>query len=1323
MKSFYLLAAALAALLFPQTMLGEVNFPIDITFAARGEATTVDEVTVTNLSDPDIAPVTLSGTDILRLVDPSSIPTAIENIQVVEGVTKPILTPNPSMGDGTLIFDARESGPVHVSIYTTDGKLLESATLQVEKGRNTAFIPSQSPGIYLVNIEGKGLKSSARWICGGSKSGSHIALGGAAQWANVSLPFAAPWQKSTPPAGGDRGGLTNGYHAAEGANVVRMNFHEGDILRFDGTSGQMRTLLHISPESSHDVFFDFFKCEDADGYNYPIVRAGDMLWMMEDLRPLRINGVVKTDSKTIWKGVDELGAAEFVVGDKAYYTVPGARLALPEGWEMPSIDEIYAFIKELNAKTAILGDFMKDRDYDWPLALTEGPDTIHMNLRANGYVDKDGELQDDGLIGAWATRTTVDRGHPATFEINATTSEFYPNVKHGRGFGFAIRGCRPAPSVYQEMLQQAFHSDSEAASAPRKMPMQLVNSNGPLGSYYTYGADRSSVFFDYSGQQWGGDAPPEQRSGMLYKPEADNGWIFTNKCFVNADVNGADIIRHLRKVTAQGNASDYENVVYASWSKPFRVFTDGTTKGAVAEVAAVMGQGVVNVTIYGDSTKNNAIIDGYDSRPLLDAQGNDYQWAMPSFNNGKLSRKMYGVNGDYMSDIRSEYFARAFNLRCIQDLTGDGVEEIVMNVANKIAVFDGVSLRCLRERTFEDKGSYIGVPNLRYDVADVNGDGYDDIVLLLNCLEGEGSLQVYSQGNIDEEPVFTRTIPSSCLFCDVKVGVMSGHDLPEIAVLTRGLESGRNDLLTQKGFLYVYRLGYNDNLQLTETVCLPQTSVDCFSTSDSNVRPHLGNMDLVFGYFRGHSYNQDLIVGDGLWRWDDAQVKPVFKFVVLESTKINSRTIPADAIAAVQASDADGKEVLSFIWSRQLGRNDGFCRTFSELGEMWLSEDGNSSTLRLDFNSVYFGWGTNGQLWDGNKNLELTKTMLTNISDGNERNSHPVLCKFADRTQSKHFRFISHELTFSEPRIYAAIAAAPYYEGLEGSGDATSSWGKTSSVGQSTATSDSWGGSIIAGYEYDYSIPFIAKGGIEFTTTVSASAGITTEQEVTTSYGSSYDAKQDHIVVMQATPFDTYRYEIIASDNPDEIGMEFIVSMPRTRRFMPLKLEDYVRLMGSQKGVSKPQRYLTATPGVPFSYPPFYDTNSPLYFVDDDHPFLQGQAIDDSNTFEGAGTGGTTTRFISLQKNKSRTTSVEIGVEMELVATVNGVKAGVGFNYNHTNENTHTIGKEFAVSGTVPGLPSLNDPEHPQFNWNIVWFYVKDEGGVYPVVNYAVTEK
>ena len=70
-----------------------------------------------------------------------------------------------------------------------------------------------------------------------------------------------------------------------------MDYSEGDILRFEGTSGKMRTIMHVSPESSHAVTFDFFKCEDKNGYNYPIVRIGDMLWMLEDLKPVKMAGL------------------------------------------------------------------------------------------------------------------------------------------------------------------------------------------------------------------------------------------------------------------------------------------------------------------------------------------------------------------------------------------------------------------------------------------------------------------------------------------------------------------------------------------------------------------------------------------------------------------------------------------------------------------------------------------------------------------------------------------------------------------------------------------------------------------------------------------------------------------------------------------------------------------------------------------------------------------------------------------------------------------------------------------------------------------------
>ena len=1316
MKSFYLLAAALAALLFPQTMLGEVNFPIDITFAARGEATTVDEVTVTNLSDPDIAPVTLSGTDILRLVDPSSIPTAIENIQVVEGVTKPILTPNPSMGDGTLIFDARESGPVHVSIYTTDGKLLESATLQVEKGRNTAFIPSQSPGIYLVNIEGKGLKSSARWICGGSKSGSHIALGGAAQWANVSLPFAAPWQTSTPPAGGDRGGLTNGYHAAEGANVVRMNFHEGDILRFDGTSGGMRTILHLSPESSHDVFFDFFRCQDADGYNYPIVRAGDMLWMLEDLHALKINGLLKTDNPTIWKGMDESGAGCFVAGEKAYYTMEGARMALPEGWEMPSIDEIYAFIKELNADSLKLADFMKDRDYDWPLSLEEGPDTIHIQLLPNGFIDPNGVLTDEALTGAWLTRNTINHGCPVSFEIKATDSRLYPLIIHEKRCGFTVRGCRLAPTVYHEMLQQFFVDGIEESNAPRRMPMQLVNDNGPLGGYYTFGSSRSSIMFDYGGEQAGG-ASLEQRSGILYKNNNSSDWVFTDKGFVDYNVNGMDSRRQLRKLAAQGNASGYENAVYATWSKEFRVYTDGTTTGSVAAVASVMGEGVVYLTIYGDSTKNHAVLK--EKCPLLDAQGNEYKWVMPSFDNSKLSRKVY--DGNRLADFRREYFARAFNLKCIQDETGDGVEEIVMNVANKIAVFNGVTMRCIREFEFADAGSYIGTPNLRFDVADVNNDGYKDIVLILNSNDGMGYLKVYSKGHIDEEPIFTKDIGSSALFCDVKVGNMSGSEFPEIAVLTRGLETGRNDLLTKNGYLYVSRLGYDGSLKLTETVVLSKTSVDCFAADDAT-RNHLGNMDLVFGYFRGRSYYEDLVVGDGLWRWDDAQLKPTYRFQVLSGTKSASRSIPADAITAVSLNE--GKDHMVFIWiiNADMSTSNN-TEAFAEFGEVWLNNDNNSMSYSLTHNERIFGFASSGPYYHGDtKNPEISNYWDYNV--GYEFNGHPALCRFIDRERAKHFKFISHEVTFSEPRIYAAIAAAPYYKGLGGSEKAATIWGHEKYDSEGSNSTDKWGGSIIAGYEHSYSVPFFssAKVGMEFTAKASAAFEKATGHTEKITFGQSYTADEVHRVVMHATPYDTYTYEIVDSDDPDDVGTTFVMSMPRERRFVGLMVDDYVRLTTSQKHVPRPQRFLFGKPGIPSSYPRNYDGYASIYGTKK-YPFLCGRDLNHNESFEMVGTGGSSTRSLSLSRDSTSNTTVELGIETELVATVGGVKAGVGFNYNHTDESVHEFGENFTVAGTVPGLPSANDPEHPQFVWNIYWYYVNDEGGVYPVINYAVREK
>ena len=146
---------------------------------------------------------------------------------------------------------------------------------------------------------------------------------------------------------------------------------------------------------------------------------------------------------------------------------------------------------------------------------------------------------------------------------------------------------------------------------------------------------------------------------------------------------------------------------------------------------------------------------------------------------------------------------------------------------------------------------------------------------------------------------------------------MSNSDLPEIAVLTRGLRTGFNQMLEQQGYLYVSRLRYDDNLKLTESIILAKTEVNAFASSDALCR-HVGNMDLAFGFFRGREYTQDLevSVAGGIATEHEVTMGSGQEYAVTDQHSVVMQATPFDTYRyEIFGSDDPDEEGLEFVVS------------------------------------------------------------------------------------------------------------------------------------------------------------------------------------------------------------------------------------------------------------------------------------------------------------------------------------------------------------------------------------------------------------------------
>lgn len=489
---------------------------------------------------------------------------------------------------------------------------------------------------------------------------------------------------------------------------------------------------------------------------------------------------------------------------------------------------------------------------------------------------------------------------------------------------------------------------------------------------------------------------------------------------------------------------------------------------------------------------------------------------------------------------------------------------------------------------------------------------------------------------------------------------------------------------------------------------------------------HIGNTNITLANFRGPGYPCDIVCGADLWRWNSETEKIEFcDFQVLPFTCNDIWSIFADNIIAADV-DGEGYDKLYYFRNWNTYEN-GNRLMFQGLSETSFNSttDISASTLKHyhNFNSDLLKYCDTGKVWN-NGDQKQDELMWWFGSGDCEWGNNSAICAVYDRPGHKVLQYKGHELAFTEPRIYALIAAPPTYDygnETEPGYDSSTSWGYSRSTSQQTTNSSSVKSSLIVGFEQEFNAPLVGTklGGVEFTTKMEQECSKSTSKTSTTSYSQRFNAEDDDRVVMQTTPYDNFTYEVVASDNVDEIGGILSLSIPQKPATIGLALTDYERYVGSDKNSPDLRLVFKHTLGDPFSYPSTADqivSNVPGSVT------LWGNGR--WNDFVTTGSGGSTEREIGLDNSTATSAAFTFSVESELVMTVGCAKAGAGFGYGNTNETTHEESQGFTVSACVPGLaPGDTNSNRKFFDWNLCWYKYKLCGQTFPVINYVVKKR
>jgi hypothetical protein len=307
----------------------------------------------------------------------------------------------------------------------------------------------------------------------------------------------------------------------------------------------------------------------------------------------------------------------------------------------------------------------------------------------------------------------------------------------------------------------------------------------------------------------------------------------------------------------------------------------------------------------------------------------------------------------------------------------------------------------------------------------------------------------------------------------------------------------------------------------------------------------------------------------------------------------------------------------------------------------------------------------------------------------------------------------TYQLVFTEPIVIAAMAAAPCNEAWGQNPDACrTSYGTAESSTTSTENSQTITASASVGFSVECSALGVKVGGAEAIATFS--------EEATEVQGTAYTLTQrvEHTtgpiedgVLFTTIPIDQYTYTIVSHPNPELVGGEVVVSLPREPITVLTRRAFYNEAV-TPDAFHVDERVFEHVAGDPTSYPNRGEQATLL----SQYEGIQSREVD-----VGEG-GGSVSVGVSVYEETSSGSSYSWNASVDVKATAGVVVTGMSIGYGEGKTVTLSSGSETNYTGTVGNLDAENFTANP-YSFGLFSYVYSDPGGQqFEVLNYWVNQ-